>query len=113
MLRKINREQLRPFTMALIIVGIVALLFGAYRFVDAATRIQNNQAFQIQSSGQPISPQDNGEAQSLIASGIEYHALVGQRNESLVIGGVGLVLVSLGFLGTDLLRSREKTVTAS
>jgi Ca2+/Na+ antiporter len=113
MLRKINREQLRPFMMALIIVGIVALVFGAYRFVDAATRIQSNRAFQIQSSGQEVAPQDNGAAQALIASGIEYHALVSQRNESLIIAGTGLVILSLGFLGNDLLRPREKTVTAS
>jgi hypothetical protein len=110
---KINSEQLRPFLMALVIVGIVALLFGAYRFVDAATRIQNNPAFQVQSNGQTVSPQDMGTAEMLVSSGLAYRELVRQRNEALVIGGVGLVMLSLGWLGNDVIRSRRKVVKVS
>jgi hypothetical protein len=110
---KMTSEQLRPFMLAFIIVGVVALLFGGYRFIDAVIQIQNNQSFQVQQSGQEVAPQSAGEAQGLFASGVQYHALVGQRNESLVIAGAGLIMLSIGWLGNDAIRSRHKVVQAS
>ncbi len=113
MRQKLNSEQLRSFMLALMLIGVAALLFGAYRFVDAATRIQNNPAFLMQSSGQTVSPQDAGTAESLIAAGMEYRRLVGQRNEALIIGGAGVILLAVGWLGSDVLKSRHKLVEAS
>jgi hypothetical protein len=113
MRQKFNSEQLRPFMLAFIIVGVVGLLFGGYRFVDAALQIQNNQAFQIQQSGQEIAPQSQSDAQGLFAAGVQYHALVQQRNEGLIIAGAGLVMLSVGWLGNDIIGSRHKPIQAS
>lgn len=113
MWQKLNGEQIRPFMLAFIIVGIMALLFGGYRFVDSATRIQNNAAFQAKNGVQTISPENQAGAQVLFAAGAEYRDLLGERNEAIIFIGAGLVLLSLGWLGNDIIRSRHKVIEAS
>lgn len=99
--------------MALIIVGILALAFGAYRFVDAAVQIQNNAAFKAENSGQETVIQDQTQGQLLFAAGIQYRKLLAQRNEAMIIAGAGLVILAGGWLGNDVLRARSKAVAVA
>lgn len=108
MFKTFNREQLRPFTLALMIVGALALALAAYRYVDAWTRLQNNQAYQIEVNGQTVAPESEAMAQMLIAAGVEYRRLNLQRNEALMIGGGGLALLALGWLGSDLISGKKR-----
>jgi hypothetical protein len=108
MLKIFNREKLRPFLLALMIIGVLALALAAYRYLDAWTQLQNNQAYQFEVNGQTASPESEAMAQSLIAAGMEYRRLNLQRNEALMIGGSGLVLLALGWLGSDLLSGKRR-----
>jgi len=112
MLKIFSREQIKPIAIAIILVGLGALLFGGYRFVDAALRIQNNLTFQIEQKGNEIAPQSQAEAQMLFATGVEYRELLAQRHQSLMILGSGIVLISLGWLGADILNGRRKNKEA-
>ncbi|MBZ0281875.1 MAG: hypothetical protein K8L97_14135 [Anaerolineae bacterium] len=108
MLNIFNRERVKPITIALILIGLAALLFGGYRFVDAALQIQNNLAFQLEQSGGEVSPQSDAEAQMLVSTGLEYRELLRRRNESLMVLGGGIVLLAVGWLGADVLNGRRK-----
>ncbi|MBL8156028.1 MAG: hypothetical protein JNM70_17750 [Anaerolineae bacterium] len=101
-----SRENLRPILLALIILGIVGIIFGFVQFVSMSQRLEGNLAYQIQSSGQTISP-DNAEAQMLMASDIEMRAILLERSRAVVLLGVGVVLLSVGWLGNDFLRKRQ------
>lgn len=113
MRKPINLEQLKPFAMALIIIGVLALFFGVYRFVNAALLIQDNPAFKAQSNNQTVAPQSQEEAQILVSAGMQYRQLVGERNDALIIGGAGLILLALGWLGNDFIKSRQKSAAAA
>ncbi|MBL8164592.1 MAG: hypothetical protein JNJ61_21560 [Anaerolineae bacterium] len=108
MLKTFNREKLRPFALALMIIGVLALVLAAYRYVDAWTQLQNNQAYQVEVNAQTVTPENEAMAQTLIAAGMEYRRLNLQRNEALMIGGGGLVLLALGWLGSDLISGKKR-----
>ncbi len=110
-----SRENLRPILLALMILGVVGVIFGFVQFVSMSQRLEGNLAYQIQSSGQTINP-DNAEAQALMASDIEMRAILLERSRAVVLLGVGIVLLSVGWLGNDFLRRRQPgsgTLTSS
>jgi uncharacterized membrane protein len=52
----------------------------------------------------------------LMASDIEMRAILLERSRAVVLLGIGVVLLSLGWLGNDFLRKRQpagQTVTSS
>lgn len=110
-----SRENLRPILLALMILGIVGVIFGFAQFIVMSRQMEGNMAYQIKASGQTINP-DNAQAQALMASDIELRAIELERSRAVVLLGVGVVLLSVGWLGNDFLRRRQPaggTVTSS
>jgi hypothetical protein len=108
--RLVKAEWIKPTLYALLIIGIAALLFGAFRFLEATVNIQNNMAHQIQSSGQQVDPQSESEAMQLMSADLERRAFDRQRDQALIIAGAGLALIALGWLGNDFVSLRRKAV---
>jgi hypothetical protein len=103
-----TQERINAFIMALILIGIVLVIISVVRFISASVQLEGNLAHQIQSSDTPINPETPDEAQGLVASDIERRELSGQRNEALVMGGAGLGLLAVGWLGYDFARGRRR-----
>ncbi len=107
-LNLIEKDWVRGLFFALIIIGLVMVLFAAQQYLNATNRLANNPAFQSQQSGEAIPLESQAQAQLLVGSGIEYRLLTHQRDRALIIGGSGLVLLALGWLGVDFVRSQRQ-----
>jgi len=91
-----------------IIGGLFLAGYAALRYVDLANRLSGNMAAQIHESGDEVKLESKGQAQGLMASDIERRRLVAEQFNMMVVGGVGLALLGLGWLGADVLRGRRK-----
>ena len=110
--RILEHESTRRVLLALAIVAVLLIAFGGWQFLDASLRIQDNPAYQAQMSDEAISLESEVQAQGLLAAGLEYRRLLAQRNTALMIGGAGLALLALGWIGYDMIRSyRRRTVS--
>lgn len=105
MQRLLKNDNFKPLMLALIMLGIVALALGLYRFIDLSQQLQNNLAYQLQSGGgQSMNIQTQADAQMLIGASVQMQRLTGQRSEAVVLIGAGVALIALGWLGYDLAR---------
>lgn len=108
----LDKDWFRGIVFAFIIIGVVAALFAAQQFIDASLRIQNNASYIAKSSDTPLELQSQAEAQMLMAADVEYRRLLLQRDNALMIGGVGLVSLALGWIGNDFVRARRRKLNA-
>jgi len=92
----------------IVIAGILLALFGAYQFIDGTIKLGSNEAAQIQANGGEIDPQSMSEARGLMTSDLERRDLEMQRYNGMMVGGVGIVIISLGWLINDFVKSRRK-----
>ena len=110
--RILEHESTRSVLLALCIVAVLLIAFGGWQFLDASLRLQDNPAYQAQMSDEAISLESEVQAQGLLAAGLEYRRLLAQRNTALMIGGAGLALLALGWIGYDMIRSyRRRTAS--
>lgn len=110
----LNKEWIRGLLVALIIIGVGLAAISAQQFIDATLRLQDNTTYQTRSSGEEVTIESQTEALMLMGEGVEFQRLTAQRNNALIIGGVGLVILAVGWLGYDIARSkRRKLSTAS
>jgi len=49
----------------------------------------------------------------LMAADVEYRRLESQRDNALIVGGVGLALLAVGWIGSDFLRARCRRLNGS
>lgn len=93
---------------SVIVVGILLAAYGGLRYLDLANKLANNMSAQIQAEGGEVELESKEQAQGLMASDIERRRLADEQSEMMLIGGIGLALLGLGWLGTDLLGSRRR-----
>jgi hypothetical protein len=103
-----RQDTIRIVLMAIVLIGLVLVVIGIIQFADAALKLQNNAAYQASIGGEPLALGTEEQAQGLIAASMEYRRLLAQRNNALIFGGAGLVAGAVGWLGYDLMRSRQR-----
>ena len=108
----LKAEQLKSVTIALMLLGLVALLFGLYRFATLTQSQNENAAYQIRQQDSTVQLQNQADAQMLMSADLDLRNIQRQRNEAAVIIGVGVALLSVGWLGNDLIRSRLRRTPA-
>ncbi len=91
-----------------IVVGILLVGFSAFRYMDASKKLSVNTAAQIHEAGGEVELESKAQAQGLMAADIERRRLVTEQYNMMVIGGVGLALLALGWLGYDIMRGRRR-----
>lgn len=104
----LEHEWVRAGVMALAIIGAVLLLIGLAYFIDSTQRLNSNLAYQLQTSGQPVNPQSETEAQGLIAADIQKRDLLQRRSMAVACIGGGLALLTAGWLGRDIIVGRHR-----
>lgn len=113
MQKLIDQEWFRSLFLTLIIIGILLLAFGVIRYFTLSYQMGQNLAFQIQSQDQSVDPQTMVEAQGLMASNEELREINAGRSQSVIFAGVGLVLIAVGWLGRDWVRSQRRKAEKS
>jgi hypothetical protein len=99
---KLPYETTRAILIAVGILGLLALAYGVYLFVNARTVIA--EAADIQAQINDLPPE---QAQAVL-SAVPPAVLIRQRqalqdqNLSLIVGGIGLVGLGLAWLGLDI-----------
>ena len=96
-----------------IVVGLLLAAGGAIRYFMLQNELSTNLAAQVHESGGEVAIESKGQAQGLMASDIERRRLVAEQFNMMVIGGIGLALLGLGWLGNDLLGSRRRKAAAA
>jgi len=91
-----------------IVVGVLLAGYAALRYINLSNQLAGNTAAQVHESGGEVKLESKGQAQGLMASDIERRRLVEDRFNMMVVGGLGLALLGLGWLGMDLARGRRK-----
>lgn len=104
----LDSDWVRGIVFALFIIGIGACVFAAQQYIDASLKIQENASYKAKTSETPLELQSQAEAQMLMAADVEYRRLLGQRDNAMIAGGLGLVAFSIGWLGNDVIRSRRR-----
>lgn len=104
----LDKDWVRGILIALIIIGIGLAAIAAQQFIDATIKLQDNTTYQKQISGEEVSVESQTEAMMLLGEGVEFRRLNSQRDNALIIGGAGLVVLAVGWLGYDFVRSRRR-----
>lgn len=91
-----------------IVVGVLLAAYGGLRYFDLSNQLAANPAAQIHQEGGEVELESKSEAHGLMAADIERRRLVAEQQTMMIAGGVGLALLGLGWLGTDLLGSRRR-----
>ncbi|MCY4466756.1 MAG: hypothetical protein OXE46_14595 [Chloroflexi bacterium] len=90
------------------LVGVLLAAFGTLRYVDLSNQLTGNPAAQIRESGGAVQVENANEGYSLMSADIARRRLVDEQYSMMIIGGLGLALLGLGWLGGDIVRSRRR-----
>lgn len=89
------------------LVGVLLAAFAVLRYVELSNRLVDNPAAQIRESGEAVRVENAGEGYSLMTADIARRSLVDEQYRMMIMGGLGLALLGLGWLGSDIARSRR------
>jgi hypothetical protein len=109
-------ETAKPFLLALMIIGFAAALFGAYRVIVMTQERDANFAYrtqQQQAADNATLEVNQAEASVLFGSQLSLVEIERARYEGVIITGVGLMLVALGWLVNDVWRTRNRKALAA
>ena len=104
----LDMELVNRFLFTAMLVGILLALGAAVRYVDLSNQLAGNIAAQLHAEGGEVEVESKGQAQGLMASDIQRRRLVSEQFNMMILGGVGLALLGLGWLGNDILGSRRR-----
>ena len=104
----LDSELIERLLFSAIVVGILMAAGGAIRYAMLQSQLAGNLAAQIHDEGGEVEIESKGQAQGLMASDIARRRLVAEQFNMMVIGGIGLALLGVGWLGMDLARGRRR-----
>lgn len=104
----LNQEFIERLLFTVIVIGILGTLVGAVRYFDLSNQIANNAAAQVREEGGEVTLETKNEARGLMAADLELRRLIRDRQNMMVVGGGGLALIGLGWLASDIMRSRRR-----
>ena len=106
--RLIDSELIERLLFTAIVIGILLAAGGAIRYVMLQNQLAGNAAAQLHDEGGEVEIESKSQAQGLMASDIERRRLVAEQFNMMIVGGVGLALLGMGWLGTDIIRGRRR-----
>ncbi len=106
--RILENEFIERLLFTAIVIGILMAAGGAIRYLMISNELSENLAAQIHDDGGEVAIESKSQAQGLMASDLERRRLVSEQFNMMIIGGAGLALLGLGWLGTDIVRGRRK-----
>ncbi len=104
----LNTDFIERLLFTSIVIGILLVGYGAWRYLELSSQLSGNMAAQIHQDGGEVALESQAQAQGLMASDIQRRRLVSEQFNMMIIGGIGLALLGLGWLGYDILRGRRR-----
>ncbi len=104
----LNAELIERLLFSAIVGGIVLIAGAGFRYLDLSNQLAANMAAQIHDEGSDVELESKSQAQGLMAADIERRRMVSERYNMMVVGGGGLALLGLGWLGYDIMRGRRR-----
>lgn len=112
MRRFFGSELMGRLLFSAIALGLLLAAGGAIRYFMLANQLSDNAAARIHQEGGQVEIESKSQAQGLMAADIERRRLVAEQFNMMILGGLGLALLSLGWLGMDLRRGRRPASAA-
>ena len=109
----LSTELIERLLFTAIVVGILLAVGAGWRYFDLSNKLSSNLAAQIHEEGGEVTVESKGQAQGLMASDIERRRLVADQFTMMVVGGIGLALIGVGWLAGDILRARRRKIEAT
>lgn len=106
----LNAELMERLLFTAIVGGILLVGGAGLRYLDVTNQLAGNLAAQIHDEGGEVTLESKAQAQGLMASDIARRRLVAEQFNMMVIGGAGLALLGLGWLGYDIMRGRRRKI---
>lgn len=106
--RLLNAEQARAVTLAVIILGVIALIAAAFVYFNASSQLAGNAMEQRLQSDVAPEAQSGAEGAALLAAGAARQRLQQQQGVGIALAGIGVVLVAGGYLAGDILAVRRR-----
>jgi uncharacterized membrane protein YidH (DUF202 family) len=103
-----TQERINALIAALVLIGLALVIVGVWRYVDASQRLAGNYAQDIREGDISFNVENPEQAQGLIAADVQRRRLERQQNESLILAGVGLASLAVGWIGYDVIRGRRR-----
>jgi drug/metabolite transporter (DMT)-like permease len=104
----LNAEQMRAFTLAIVILGVIVLIAAAFIYFNASAQLATNAMQQRLQSETPPEAQTGAEGAVLLAAGAARQRLLQQQGVGIALAGIGVVLVAGGYLVGDVLAGRRR-----
>jgi len=108
MMRYFTGQLLERILFTLIVVGVLLGLYSIVRIVTISIDLSHNIAQQIHDKDEEINIQSTAEGRGLVTADLERRKLVKTRGQMIMAGGISLVMLGIGWLGYDLLKSRQQ-----
>jgi len=106
-------EWVERLLFSAMVMGVLLAAGGGWRYIELSGQLAGNMAAQIQAEGGEVALESQAQAQGLMASDIERRGMIAEQFQAMVIGGGGLALLGLGWIGYDILRSRRRSASAA
>lgn len=103
----LESELMGRLLFSAIALGLLLAAGGALRYVWLANQLADNAAARIHQEGGEVEIESKRQAQGLMAADIERRRLVAEQFNMMIVAGLGLALLGLGWLGMDLRRGRR------
>lgn len=111
MRRLLNAELIEKLLFSAIVIGILMVAGAGWRYFDLANQLAGNMAAQVHEEGGEVELETKAQAHGLMAADLQRQRIVAEQLNMMVVGGIGLALLGLGWLGTDILRARRRKPT--
>jgi hypothetical protein len=108
MTRFLQSQLMERILFTMIAVGILLGIYSVYKVIAINIALSNNLAQQIHNSGEELAIQTASEGQGIVASDMERRAMLKERSQMYIAGGVSLMLIGLGWIGYDYQNHRRR-----
>ncbi len=108
-----QKEWVKSLFLAVLIIGIAAAAYAVYSFLTTQYQIGQNLAYQVQNELIPFNMENPSESEGLMLmrADLELHRLQADLSRSIIIGGAGLILIAVGWIGREVIRPRTAANT--
>ena len=108
MRRFFDSDLIERLLFSAVVLGVLLAVGGALRYVMLANQLTGNPAARAHEAGGEVEIESKSQAQGLMAADIERRRLVAEQFNMMIVGGGGLALLGLGWLGMDLRRGKRR-----